>query len=103
MDEFLFDDRFLSGTDITTLDFAKTMIDEGVHSITMNFPLVVLGELLIQPTETKTWPPSPGAPRPAKGKPSRHRRAGVWTRPGRPAIHCYFGGPTIRRRRSKSF
>lgn len=57
MGEVLFDDRFLSGTNLTTLNFAKALIDEGAHSITMYFPLVVHGELLIQPTGTKTWHP----------------------------------------------
>ena len=31
MHEALFDDRFLEGTGVTTLDFAKAMIDEGFH------------------------------------------------------------------------
>ena len=29
MHEVLFDDHFLDGTGVTTLDFAKAMIDEG--------------------------------------------------------------------------
>ncbi|MDP6174628.1 MAG: aminomethyl-transferring glycine dehydrogenase subunit GcvPB, partial [Rhodospirillales bacterium] len=53
MHETLFDDRFLAGSEITTLDFAKAMIDEGVHPMTMYFPLVVHGALLIEPTETE--------------------------------------------------
>ncbi len=44
---------FLAGSEITTLDFAKAMIDEGVHPMTMYFPLVVHGALLIEPTETE--------------------------------------------------
>ena len=43
MHEALFDDRFLKGTGIETLDFAKAMIDEGFHPMTMYFPLVVHG------------------------------------------------------------
>ncbi|MEX2009784.1 MAG: aminomethyl-transferring glycine dehydrogenase subunit GcvPB, partial [Dongiaceae bacterium] len=39
MHEVLFDDRFLEGTGVTTLDFAKAMIDEGFHPMTMYFPL----------------------------------------------------------------
>ena len=54
MHEALFDDRFLKGTDITTLDFAKAMIDEGFHPMTMYFPLVVSGALLIEPTECES-------------------------------------------------
>ena len=54
MHEALFDDRFLDGTGVTTLDFAKAMIDEGCHPMTMYFPLVVHGALLIEPTETES-------------------------------------------------
>ena len=54
MHEALFDDRFLEGTGVTTLDFAKAMIDEGFHPMTMYFPLVVHGALLIEPTETES-------------------------------------------------
>lgn len=54
MHEALFDDRFLKGTDVSTLDFAKAMIDEGYHPMTMYFPLVVHGAMLIEPTETET-------------------------------------------------
>jgi glycine dehydrogenase subunit 2 len=43
MHEALFNDAFLDGTDVTTLDFAKAMIDEGYHPMTMYFPLVVHG------------------------------------------------------------
>src|SRR5690606_9461668 len=45
MHEALFDDRFLAGTGVTTLDFAKAMIDEGLHPMTMYFPLVVHGAM----------------------------------------------------------
>lgn len=54
MHEALFDDRFLKGTNITTLDFAKALIDEGFHPMTMYFPLVVSGALLIEPTECES-------------------------------------------------
>jgi len=54
MHEALFDDAWLEGTDITTLDFAKAMIDEGFHPMTMYFPLVVHGAMLIEPTETES-------------------------------------------------
>jgi len=54
MHEALFDDRWLKDTGITTLDFAKAMIDEGFHPMTMYFPLVVHGALLIEPTETES-------------------------------------------------
>jgi glycine dehydrogenase subunit 2 len=54
MHEVLFDDRFLKDTGVTTLDFAKALIDEGFHPMTMYFPLVVHGALLIEPTETES-------------------------------------------------
>jgi len=54
MHEALFDDRFLKGTGVETLDFAKAMIDEGYHPMTMYFPLVVHGALLIEPTESES-------------------------------------------------
>ena len=54
MHEALFDDRFLKDTGVSTLDFAKAMIDEGYHPMTMYFPLVVHGAMLIEPTETES-------------------------------------------------
>jgi len=54
MHEALFDERFLKGTGVSTLDFAKAMIDEGFHPPTVYFPLVVQGALLIEPTETES-------------------------------------------------
>jgi len=54
MHEVLFDDRFLAGTGVTTLDFAKAMIDEGFHPMTIYFPLVVHGAMLMEPTETES-------------------------------------------------
>lgn len=54
MHEVLFDDSFLKDTDISTLDFAKAMIDEGYHPMTMYFPLVVHGAMLIEPTESES-------------------------------------------------
>ena len=37
-----------------TLDFAKEIIDEGFHPMTMYFPLVVHGAMLMEPTETES-------------------------------------------------
>ena len=54
MHEVLFDDEFLDGTGVTTLDIAKAMIDEGLHPMTMYFPLVVHGAMLVEPTESET-------------------------------------------------
>jgi glycine dehydrogenase subunit 2 len=53
MHEALFSDRgFAEG--ISTLDLAKALIDEGFHPMTMYFPLVVHGAMLIEPTETES-------------------------------------------------
>jgi glycine dehydrogenase subunit 2 len=54
MHEALFDDSFLEGTGVSTLDFAKAMIDKGYHPMTMYFPLVVHGAMLVEPTETES-------------------------------------------------
>jgi len=54
MHEVLFDDTFLKNTGIDTIDFAKAMIDEGYHPMTMYFPLVVHGAMLIEPTESES-------------------------------------------------
>jgi glycine dehydrogenase subunit 2 len=54
MHEVLFDDRWLEGSGITTLDVAKAMIDEGYHPMTVYFPLVVHGAMLIEPTESES-------------------------------------------------
>ena len=54
MHEVLFDDSFLKGTGVSTLDFAKALIDEGFHPMTVYFPLVVHGAMLIEPTESES-------------------------------------------------
>jgi glycine dehydrogenase subunit 2 len=54
MHEVLFDDRFLKDTGVSTLDFAKALIDEGFHPMTIYFPLIVHGAMLIEPTETES-------------------------------------------------
>jgi glycine dehydrogenase subunit 2 len=53
MHEALFSDKgFADG--LTTLDLAKGLIDEGFHPMTMYFPLVVHGAMLVEPTETES-------------------------------------------------
>ena len=53
MHEALFSDKgFAEG--LTTLDLAKALIDEGYHPMTMYFPLVVHGAMLVEPTETES-------------------------------------------------
>ncbi len=53
MHEALFGDKDF-GNGLTTLDLAKAMIDEGYHPMTMYFPLVVHGAMLVEPTETES-------------------------------------------------
>jgi glycine dehydrogenase subunit 2 len=53
MHEALFsDDGMAEG--FSTLDIAKGLIDEGYHPMTVYFPLVVHGAMLIEPTETES-------------------------------------------------
>ena len=54
MHEVLFDDKWLEGTGVATLDFAKAIVDEGFHPMTMYFPLVAHGAMLIEPTESES-------------------------------------------------
>jgi len=54
MHEALFDDAWLKDTGVTTLDIAKALIDEGFHPMTVYFPLVVHGAMLIEPTESES-------------------------------------------------
>ena len=53
MHETLFSDEGLA-EGFTTLDIAKALIDEGYHPMTMYFPLVVHGAMLVEPTETES-------------------------------------------------
>ena len=53
MHEALFSDNgFPEG--FSTLDVAKGLIDEGFHPMTVYFPLVVHGAMLVEPTETES-------------------------------------------------
>ena len=53
MHEALFSDKGF-GEGLSTLDLAKALIDEGFHPMTMYFPLVVHGAMLVEPTETES-------------------------------------------------
>jgi glycine dehydrogenase subunit 2 len=53
MHEALFSDAGLADG-FTTLDIAKGLIDEGFHPMTVYFPLVVHGAMLVEPTETES-------------------------------------------------
>ena len=53
MHEALFSDNGLADG-FSTLDIAKGLIDEGYHPMTVYFPMVVHGAMLIEPTETES-------------------------------------------------
>ena len=53
MHEAIFSDRGFAGG-LSTIDLAKALIDEGFHPMTMYFPLVVHGAMLVEPTETES-------------------------------------------------
>lgn len=53
MHEALFSDAGMA-EGFSTLDIAKGLIDEGFHPMTVYFPLVVHGAMLIEPTETES-------------------------------------------------
>ena len=53
MHEALFSDEF-TAEGVDTIDIAKALLDEGYHPMTMYFPLVVHGAMLIEPTETES-------------------------------------------------
>ncbi|WP_242149997.1 aminomethyl-transferring glycine dehydrogenase subunit GcvPB [Sphingomonas sp. BAUL-RG-20F-R05-02] len=53
MHEALFSDDGLADG-FSTLDVAKGLIDEGFHPMTVYFPLVVHGAMLVEPTETES-------------------------------------------------
>ena len=54
MHEVLFDDKTLTEVGISTLDLAKALQDKGFHPMTVYFPLIVHGAMLIEPTETES-------------------------------------------------
>ena len=53
MHEALFSDNGLP-EGFSTIDIAKGLIDEGFHPMTVYFPLVVHGAMLVEPTETES-------------------------------------------------
>ncbi len=53
MHEAIFSDEGLP-EGFSTIDIAKGLIDEGYHPMTMYFPLVVHGAMLVEPTETES-------------------------------------------------
>ncbi len=54
MHEAILSDANLRPHGLETVDLAKALIDEGYHPMTVYFPLVVHGAMLIEPTETES-------------------------------------------------
>ncbi|MEM6812184.1 MAG: aminomethyl-transferring glycine dehydrogenase subunit GcvPB [Pseudomonadota bacterium] len=53
MHEALFTEKYQKEHDVTTLDIAKGLVEYGMHPMTVYFPLVVNGAMLVEPTETE--------------------------------------------------
>ncbi|MGZ9097926.1 MAG: aminomethyl-transferring glycine dehydrogenase subunit GcvPB [Micavibrio sp.] len=54
MHECLLTDKAQKDMGTTTIDVAKTLVEYGFHPMTVYFPLVVQGAMLIEPTETES-------------------------------------------------
>ncbi len=54
MHECLLNDKIQKEKGVTTLDIAKALVEYGFHPMTVFFPLVTAGAMLIEPTETET-------------------------------------------------
>ena len=54
MHECLFTDKVQKEQGSSTLDIAKGLLDRGFHPMTIYFPLVVSGAMLIEPTDTES-------------------------------------------------
>jgi glycine dehydrogenase subunit 2 len=54
MHECLLTDKLQKDQGTTTIDVAKTLVENGFHPMTVYFPLVVPGAMLIEPTETES-------------------------------------------------
>ena len=53
MHEVIFNDKRQQKFGVHTLDIAKRLIDYGFHPMTIYFPLVVPGAMMIEPTESE--------------------------------------------------
>jgi glycine dehydrogenase subunit 2 len=54
MHECMLTDKKQKEAGVTTSDIAKSLIEYGIHPMTVYFPLVLSGTMLIEPTETET-------------------------------------------------
>jgi glycine dehydrogenase subunit 2 len=54
MHECLLTDKRQKESGVTTMDIAKALVEFGFHPMTVYFPLVVQGAMLIEPTESES-------------------------------------------------
>ncbi len=54
MHECMITDKHQKEAGVTTLDLAKALCEHGFHPMTVYFPLVISGTMLIEPTETES-------------------------------------------------
>lgn len=54
MHEALITDKYQKEAGVTTLDLAKALCESGYHPMTVYFPMVIPGTMLIEPTETES-------------------------------------------------
>jgi glycine dehydrogenase subunit 2 len=54
MHEVVFSDKRQAAKGVKTGDIAKRLIDYGFHPYTVSFPMIVLGALMIEPTESES-------------------------------------------------
>ena len=54
MHEALLTDKHQKEKGVQTLDIAKALVEKGYHPMTVYFPLVLPGTMLIEPTETES-------------------------------------------------
>jgi len=54
MHEFVVSDKLQSAHGVHTINIAKRLIDKGFHPMTVYFPLIVEGAMMIEPTETES-------------------------------------------------
>jgi glycine dehydrogenase subunit 2 len=54
MHEALLTDKKQKENGVSTLDMAKALVERGFHPMTVYFPLVLPGTMLIEPTETES-------------------------------------------------
>ena len=87
MHEALFDDAWLEGTDVSTLDLAKALIDEGFHPMTVYFPTGGARRDADRPL-TRT-----GQPKREILRPLLRRHAGPLRPPPRPATSPFQVAP----------